>query len=274
MDNVKACPNCGNQISSSASFCPYCGHKVEPTPPSESLCPNCGSKLDPGVKFCSNCGTRVSGEEPKSAPEEPKQTAAAPEEPEKTVAAPEEPEQTTAAPEEPKQTAAAPEEPEQNNGASEQSEKKAYAYGQSGQSGQPQNQQNQQNQSNYGSQQQFADQGEPRYIGFGEAIKLFFKNYANFTGRASRSEFWWSVLLVAILSGIFSLIPVVGIVLRILIWIPSLSITIRRMHDINKMWTWILMGLIPFVGWIIMLVFCVRKSVGDNKWGPVYRDGE
>lgn len=254
MDNVKACPNCGNQINSSASFCPYCGHKVEPTPHSESLCPNCGSKLDPGVKFCSNCGTRVSGEEPKSAPEEPKQTAAAPEEPEKT--------------------AAAPEEPEQNNGASEQSEKKAYAYGQSGQNGQPQNQQNQQNQNNYGSQQQFADQGEPRYVGFGEAIKLFFKNYANFTGRASRSEFWWSVLLVAILSGIFSLIPVVGIVLRILIWIPSLSITIRRMHDINKMWTWILMGLIPFVGWIIMLVFCVRKSVGDNKWGPVYRDGE
>ena len=253
MDNERACPSCGKQISSNASFCPYCGHKVEaiPVPPPVSFCPNCGSKMDPGAKFCTNCGTKLDGGQ--SVPEEPVE--------DKNVA--EEPVENQAAAEEPKAAPKVSDEPKQDTGASGGQEKKAFAYGQSGQ-----------NQGAY-TQQTAPATGEPRYVGFVEAIKLFFKNYVNFTGRACRSEFWWAVLFTVILSCIFRLIPFAGLILSIVVlWIPSLSILIRRMHDIGKKWPWILLGLIPFVGWIIMIVFCVRKSEPDNDWGPVYRDGE
>lgn len=116
-------------------------------------------------------------------------------------------------------------------------------------------------------------------VGFGKAIALYFKNYANFKGRASRSEFWWSVLFVGLVNTVASFIPYVGYIISLAFLVPDLAITIRRLHDIGKSWTYVLMGLIPFAGGIILLIKMFKEGEGDNRWGlgansvaaPVYQ---
>ena len=112
--------------------------------------------------------------------------------------------------------------------------------------------------------------GEPHHghVGFGEAIKLFFTNYANFNGRASRSEYWFAYLFIFLVTLVTSWIPVLGWLISVALLVPNLSITVRRLHDIGKSWVWILMGLIPLAGTIILIVYMCTASVGDNQWGP------
>ncbi len=105
-------------------------------------------------------------------------------------------------------------------------------------------------------------------VSFGDAIKLLFTNYANFTGRASKSEYWWGFLFNFLLSMAANVIPVVGSLISIAMLIPGLSLSIRRLHDIGKSWVWYLMGLIPLAGFIILIVYYCQDSDGDNQWGP------
>ena len=109
-------------------------------------------------------------------------------------------------------------------------------------------------------------------VGFGEAVKLLFKNYANFTGRASRSEYWWGFLflfVVGIVGCILTVtVPPLGGLFTLGFLLPNLSLNIRRLHDIGKAWYWLLMGLIPFAGFIILIVYYCKDSDGDNQWGP------
>ena len=113
-----------------------------------------------------------------------------------------------------------------------------------------------------------------------QAISRFFKKYGTFTGRASRSEFWWTALVVflvnAVISGIMStgIIPdengaygptyAIGLVLSI-VWflatiVPWLALSWRRLHDSNKPGPFYFLGLIPLVGPIILLVFFALPS--------------
>ena len=97
-------------------------------------------------------------------------------------------------------------------------------------------------------------------LSFGGAVKLYFKNYVNFSGRASKREYWWSVLFAFLLSftGIGGLVCFIG----------GLSIGIRRLHDIGKSGASILLCLIPFAGPIIMLVLYLRDSdPNPNQYG-------
>ncbi len=109
-------------------------------------------------------------------------------------------------------------------------------------------------------------------VGFGKAIKLMFKNYFNFSGRASKSEFWWAFLFNMIVStvitGLASFLPPVAI-LSLGLMIPGLSLSVRRLHDIGKNGWNILLGLIPLAGMIILIVYFVKDSDGDNRWGKV-----
>lgn len=108
-------------------------------------------------------------------------------------------------------------------------------------------------------------------------------NYANFNGRARRSEFWYFYLFDLIISAIFSVlsailgkVPVVGLLITILsgvvalaLLVPGLAVSFRRMHDIGKSALWILVLLIPLVGWIILLVLLAKDSQpGENAYGP------
>ncbi|EUJ29076.1 DUF805 domain-containing protein [Listeria cornellensis] len=130
-------------------------------------------------------------------------------------------------------------------------------------------------------------------MGFLEAYKSFWKNYVNFSGRSSRSAYWYVVLWNAIIISIFYVLILVftvftaatssvsdatgdfafimtsGSTLLILLllflyelatFIPLLALTIRRLHDSNKSGWFVLLSLIPFVGSIIMIIFMCLPS--------------
>ena len=115
-----------------------------------------------------------------------------------------------------------------------------------------------------------------------EADKKFFRNYANFNGRSTRADYWW-VVLASFLCGfvigfVFGLMGESGVKLAttvsslfsLAILVPSLAITVRRLHDINKSGWWILISLVPLVGGIILLVFMLMDSVNEgNQYGPI-----
>ena len=115
-----------------------------------------------------------------------------------------------------------------------------------------------------------------RKIGFGEAIRNFFKQYATFSGRATRSEYWYMVLFNIFANigiwVIFLILPEVAAVFEFLynlaILIPSFSIVWRRLHDIGRSGGWYFILLVPLVGWIILLVFLCTDSKPDNRFGP------
>jgi uncharacterized membrane protein YhaH (DUF805 family) len=120
-------------------------------------------------------------------------------------------------------------------------------------------------------------------MGFGESIKHVFSNLTNFSGRASRSEFWWFYLFLVIVEIIFAVIlnVVVGnsssgslstflfYVIYVVLFLASLSVSVRRLHDSNKSGWLVLLGLLCCVGQIILIVFFVQPSTeGDNSYGP------
>lgn len=129
----------------------------------------------------------------------------------------------------------------------------------------------------------------PRPVSFFEAVSLYYSNYANFSGRASRSEYWF-VALYSFIFGIgFSVLALStgtidpytgapqgnGLVSAIYwIWIlvnfiPSLSVLWRRLHDVNKSGGYAFMVLIPFIGWIFVLIALVKEGdLHENRFGP------
>lgn len=114
--------------------------------------------------------------------------------------------------------------------------------------------------------------GSPKRVSFGEAIKLYFVNYVNFTGRSTVSEYWYAFLFNFLVSLCTSWIPVVGTIISLGLLIPGLSIGIRRLHDTGKSWAYMLMGLIPLAGPIILIIQYCKASDADNKWGPAARN--
>ena len=107
------------------------------------------------------------------------------------------------------------------------------------------------------------------------------KKYAEFSGRAQRSEYWYFVLfyfLIAVglafidgLTGMFNQAAGIGLLSGLLaqgLLIPSISVSVRRLHDTNRSGWWLLIAFVPLVGAIVLLVFCVQdSSPGDNKFG-------
>lgn len=118
---------------------------------------------------------------------------------------------------------------------------------------------------------------------FKSAVESVLKNnYVNFNGRARRSEFWYFYLFTLILSVVLSIVtfvlggvPVLGAIIKFVIWvievaifIPSLAVAWRRLHDTGRSGLWYLINFVPLVGTIIFIVFCVQDSQpGDNQYG-------
>lgn len=105
----------------------------------------------------------------------------------------------------------------------------------------------------------------------GNCYKKFWNNYANFNGRARRSEYWFVVLLNLII-GLVNIIPYVGEGLyglySLAIIVPTLALIVRRLHDLGKEWYNIFFFLIPIAGSIIILVWmCTDSQIGANKFG-------
>ncbi len=102
------------------------------------------------------------------------------------------------------------------------------------------------------------------------------KNYVGFSGRARRQEFWMFVLVnfiigvvLGILGRIAGVFYVISYLYELAILLPSLAVGVRRLHDTGRTGWWLLIGLIPLVGWIVLLVFyCTAGDSGANKYGP------
>jgi uncharacterized membrane protein YhaH (DUF805 family) len=108
------------------------------------------------------------------------------------------------------------------------------------------------------------------------------KKYVVFSGRARRKEFWMFVLFNVIISIVLGLIDkligtdygkngggVLSTIYSLAVLLPSLGVAWRRLHDTNRSGWWILIGLIPCVGWIILIVFYAMEGTpGDNQYGP------
>ncbi|MEO0637107.1 MAG: DUF805 domain-containing protein [Pseudomonadota bacterium] len=117
--------------------------------------------------------------------------------------------------------------------------------------------------------------------GFQDSVRHVFNNYFNVKGRARRREYWWWVLFVILTSLAASIIDVIlfgtnvdgngplGTILLLAILAPSICVTARRLHDIGRTGWWQLIGLIPLIGFLVMIYFTVQKSdPGPNEYGP------
>ena len=114
-------------------------------------------------------------------------------------------------------------------------------------------------------------------MSFVDAIKSCFSQYVGFAGRARRSEFWYFHLFTFLVGIVASLLQravsdsssgvITGIVSLALI-LPSLAVGVRRLHDTSRTGWWILIGLIPIIGTIVLIVFYVQDSHADNAYGP------
>ena len=108
----------------------------------------------------------------------------------------------------------------------------------------------------------------PRKVTFGEAISLFYRNYANFSGRASRSEYWF-VALYSLLAGFVFTFVGLSWILFLVNFIPGLALLVRRLHDTNRSGGYAFFLLLPLIGAIVILVLlCTSSDESDNRFGP------
>ena len=115
-------------------------------------------------------------------------------------------------------------------------------------------------------------------------LKVMRDNYANFNGRARRKEYWMFTLffllfallagfVIGILSAVGETVAMIAIILAV-VWylthlVPSLAVTVRRLHDTGKSGWFYLLAIIPYIGGLIIFIFTVIEGdKGDNKYGP------
>ncbi len=134
-----------------------------------------------------------------------------------------------------------------------------------------------------------------------QSVKTVYSNYAKFTGRARRAEFWWFVLFYMIVGIVLSIIdgalfgtvtesgslstgdysyssqtntPILSGIFYLATLLPYLGVSVRRLHDIDRTGWWLLLGFIPLIGIIVLIVwFATGGDKGDNRFGPDPIDG-
>ena len=208
-------------------------------------------------------------------PQQPQQNQWQPQQPQQGQWQPQQPQQGQWQPQQPQQGQWQPQQPQQNQWQQQQPQQNQW---QPQQPQQNQWQQQQQHQEPWANPQpQYQDQNgnwqnNPNYpnptlgtVGFIEAIKTCFMKYANFSGRASRAEFWWWQLAVFI----GCCIPLLNYAVILGTIVPSLAVTWRRLHDIGKSGGFYFMGFIPIAGAIILIInFCKIGEPHPNRFGP------
>jgi uncharacterized membrane protein YhaH (DUF805 family) len=113
-------------------------------------------------------------------------------------------------------------------------------------------------------------------VSFQEAVQtVLTQKYFDFSGRARRSEYWFFALfsflvyLVAYVIGLAIGTQILYYLVALGFLLPGLGVAVRRLHDTGKSGWWILIGIIPLIGAIVLLVFTVTDSdPGDNQYGP------
>ncbi|CAB3768266.1 membrane protein [Burkholderia sp. MSh2] len=119
-------------------------------------------------------------------------------------------------------------------------------------------------------------------MNFSEAVRTVLNKYATFEGRARRAEYWYFALLSCILSIVGQVIGAVGrdagvitllllgviFLISLALIIPGIAVSVRRLHDTGRSGWFLLIGLIPIIGGILLLVWmCSRGTEGPNRFG-------
>lgn len=119
------------------------------------------------------------------------------------------------------------------------------------------------------------------------AVKTVLGKYATFDGRAPRPEYWWWILAMVILYTILGVIdgaviaPMLGfeafqaeaaqplsLVAALVLLLPNVALSVRRLHDTDRSGWWLLLGLVPVIGSLVLLVFYLLPSTpGPNRFG-------
>ncbi|MBC6436559.1 MAG: DUF805 domain-containing protein [Rhodobacteraceae bacterium] len=118
-------------------------------------------------------------------------------------------------------------------------------------------------------------------MSFTDAIGTCLRKYATFQGRARRAEYWWFQLFlvlacfaVGFLDGLLFGVPTegVGVLVSLFLlatFLPTLAVAVRRLHDTDRSGWWLLLGLIPLIGQILLIIWYATKGTrGKNRFGP------
>jgi uncharacterized membrane protein YhaH (DUF805 family) len=103
-----------------------------------------------------------------------------------------------------------------------------------------------------------------------------FKNYLNFSWRARRKEYWLFILFNFIISFVLAISEeLAGLgewlsrIYFIVVFLPTMAVMVRRLHDIGRSGWWLLIGLVPLIGQIVLFVLaCFDSEDHENEWGP------
>lgn len=122
-------------------------------------------------------------------------------------------------------------------------------------------------------------------MGFVDAVKTCLSDYATFSGRASRSEYWFMVLFAVLfqivvdllcgfvgyvfgdMSGLISGLTIGMIVSGLFLFLPMLAVTVRRLHDTDHSGWWYFISIVPVVGGIWLLVLLLQAGGEENQYG-------
>ena len=112
-------------------------------------------------------------------------------------------------------------------------------------------------------------------MSFTDSIRSGFDNYVNFDGRASRPMYWWWVLFAILASIVGNILDAIigaqifSILIGLALFLPGLAVAVRRLHDTDRSGWWILIGLVPLIGFIWLIVlYCIDSTPGTNRFGP------
>lgn len=129
-------------------------------------------------------------------------------------------------------------------------------------------------------------------MGFSEATQSYLENYVTFSGRSQRVQVWWALLfcllafvpavvldvalgLSFVLTGpdnepVSLFFGPLSVLVYLALLTPSLALSFRRLHDREKSAWWLLLSLIPVVGWSVLFVwiYCLRGTPDENRFGP------
>jgi uncharacterized membrane protein YhaH (DUF805 family) len=104
-------------------------------------------------------------------------------------------------------------------------------------------------------------------MNFGDAIRSCFSKYASFEGRASRSEYWWWLLftvLASMAAGIVS--DKLSALFSLAVLLPSLAVGARRLHDTNRSGWFLLLWLLPLIGWLVLWLWAAQEAREPNRF--------